>query len=76
MAETIIDPQGQGQTIESGPEVVADFIRMISADKTLDKDTVAAIEGLHRAGKLTATNLLKGLENASGIASHDSPAKT
>jgi len=76
MPETIIDPQGQGQTIQSGPDVVTDFVRKISADKNLDKDTVAAIERLHQAGKLTAINLLKSLENARGIAGHDSLKKT
>lgn len=76
MADPIIDPQGQGPTIQSGPEVVTDFVRKITADENLDKDTVAAIEGLHRSGKLTTNNLLKSLENARGIAGHDSSTKT
>ena len=74
MAKTIIDPQAQD--IRSGPEVVSEFVRKTSADKNLDKSTVAAIEGLHRADKLTTNNLLKSLENARGIAAHDSPTKT
>jgi len=50
--------------IESGPEIVAEFVRRISADEALDRDTTAAIESLHLAGRLTATNLLRALENA------------
>lgn len=73
MAETIINPQGQD--IRSGPEVVTEFVRKITADKNLEKDTVAAIEGLHRAGKLTTNNLLKSLESARGIAGHGSLTK-
>ncbi len=74
MAETILDPQAQ--SIQSGPEIVTEFVRKISTDKNLDKDTVAAIEGLHRVGKLTTNNLLKSLENARGIAGHGSLTKT
>ncbi len=76
MSEITMDPQGQNQNIQSGPEIVADFLRKISADPSLDKDTVNSIEGLHKAGKLTAVNLLKSLENVRGKATHGSPAKT
>jgi len=76
MTENITDPQNQGQIIQSGPEVVTDFLRKIIADQSLDKDTVNAIAALHGAGKLTATNLLKSLESVRGVATHGSPAKT
>ena len=76
MTETTIDPQGQGQNIQSGPEIVTDFLRKTSADPSLDKDTVDAIEGLYGAGKLTAINLLKSLENVRSRATHDSSKKT
>ncbi len=76
MTETTIHPQDQSQNIQSGPEIVENFLRKIGADQSLDKDTVDSIQGLHRAGKLTAINLLKGLENARGRATHGSATKT
>jgi hypothetical protein len=76
MTETTIDPQDQSHNIQSGPEIVTDFLQKIRADQSLDKDTVDAIEGLYRVGKLTATNLLRNLENVRSRATHDSPEKT
>jgi hypothetical protein len=76
MTEATINSQGQSQSIQSGPEILTDFLRKISADPGLDKDTVSAIQGLHRAGKLTVIYLLKTLEKARDRATHGSPAKT
>ena len=76
MAKKIIDPRDQNHNIQSGPEIVSDFIRKITADPSLDKDTVAAIEGLYQTKKLTTTNLLKNLENTRGIVKHGSLTKT
>jgi len=76
MTEATINPPGQNQNIQSGPEIVTDFLREIGTDSSLDKDTVNAIESLHRAGKLTAIYLLKILEKARYKATHGSLAKT
>jgi hypothetical protein len=76
MAETIIDSQDQNQNIQSGPEIVTDFMRKITTDQSLDTDTVTAIERLYRADKLTTTNLLKSLENTRGNVKHGSLTKT
>ncbi len=76
MTEATINSQGQSQSIQSGPEIVTDFLRKISADPGLDKDTVSAIQGLHRADKLTVIYLLRSLENARGGTTHGSRAKT
>jgi hypothetical protein len=76
MSETTINHQDQSQNIQSGPEIVSDFLRKIGADTSLDKDTVNAIEGLHGTGKLTVINLLKNLENARGRTLHGSTSKT
>ena len=76
MTEATINPPGQSQNIQSGPEIVTDFLRKISADKSLDKETIDAIEDLYTAGKLTATNLLKCLDNARSGGTHGSTKKT
>ncbi len=76
MTESVGESQERGEIIESGPEIVAAFVRKISADQSIDRETVTAIESLHRAGKLTAPNLLRALESARAKAKHGSLTKT
>ena len=76
MAQQSIDPQSQDQNIQSGPEIVAEFVRKTLADEGLDKDTVNAVKVLYGTGKLTTINLLKILENVRGQAKHGSLTKT
>jgi hypothetical protein len=53
-------------TIQSGPQIVADFIESLKNNAALDTPTVEAIETLHKANKLNLTPLLKMLEDARG----------
>jgi len=53
-------------TIQSGREIVADFIANLKKDPTLDGLTISVIDSLFEGEKLTATNLLKYLEEARG----------
>jgi hypothetical protein len=46
----------------SGSEIVANFLETIKKDSRLDQPTVGVIEALHKAGKLTVTNLQNALE--------------
>jgi hypothetical protein len=62
------EPQSSGSSsnqIRSGPEIVADFVSALKNDPKLDKPTVEAIESLP-GKRLSATNLLKLLEEARG----------
>lgn len=61
---------------ESGPEIVSAFVRRIGADQGMDREVAAAIESLHKAGKLTTTNLLRALESARSKGKHGSLTKT
>ena len=53
-------------TIQSGPQIVADFIESLTDKEALDGPTVKAIVVLHKADKLSLTNLLKLLDEARG----------
>jgi len=75
MSESVNESKQDGETIASGPEIVAAFVRKISTDESMDRETVTAIESLHRAGKLTAPNLLRALESARTKAKHGSLTK-
>lgn len=52
--------------IRSGPKIVADFIASLKDNSGLDRPTVEAIESLFKDKRLSATNLLKLLEDARG----------
>ncbi len=46
----------------SGPEVVSDFIEVMKGQEDLDQNTVLVIAKLLSDKKLSAVNLVKGLE--------------
>jgi hypothetical protein len=64
-------PNRESPTIQlrSGLEIVTDFVASLKENKSLDADTVAAVEDLLAKGKLTFTNLLKSLEDLRGKSS-------
>ncbi len=58
------ETQPHDAKIQSGPEIVADFIKQIKNDTLLDQPVVEALETLRSADKLTVINLLRSLEEA------------
>lgn len=76
MSDETKDPTAPVENIQSGPQVVAEFVQKIHVDKSLDEKTVLAIEVLYKAGKLTTNHLMRILENARKDPGHGSASKT
>ncbi len=68
MSDLPQDAEPRASRILSGPEVLAKFVATIESESDLDAATIEAIKHLRAQGKLSATNLLKGLEEARGSA--------
>jgi hypothetical protein len=64
MSGNSLESKNKGQAIQSGPEVLAEFIGKISTDGSLDTAVVDAIVHLYKANKLTTINLQKLLDSA------------
>jgi hypothetical protein len=74
MADKIIMPQNRTENLQSGPEIVKDFVRGLPSVPGLDGDTVEAIMTLHASGRLTTNALLRELESRRGTKLDDPPA--
>jgi hypothetical protein len=59
-------PNSSPDVINSGPEIVAQFVEEMRSDSNLDKATIEAVAKLYRDGTLTRTSLLKLLEQERG----------
>lgn len=55
-------PSTPNPNLQTGVEIVAEFLKTIGSDTSLDSRTVQAILSLYSSGKLTTNALLKSLE--------------
>jgi hypothetical protein len=62
MSEANPTSQAKASSLQSGPEIIAGFLKAIEADPNLDRETVQAILSLYASGKLTTNNLQRTLE--------------